>query len=104
GRENNVFPIQRQYFIGTCQPKQMVMFEPLRVGCIAVETRLAPASSCRRARPESVSPTRRSEASATRTALFADSGPDGVATVGYIRTGPDGVATPAHSCDQDFRW
>ena len=29
-------------------------------------------------------------------ALFADSGPDGVATVGYFHTDPGGVATPAH--------
>ena len=65
-RENNVFPVQRQYFICTRQPRQMAMSEPLRVGRIAVETRLAPASSCRRARPESVSPTRRSEDSAAR--------------------------------------
>ncbi len=35
-------------------------------------------------------------------ALFADSGPGCVATVGYIRADPEGIATPAHTRYQDF--
>ncbi len=71
---------------------------------------LRPSSSsggCRRRTPPGATgasaPSSRRSRRTAQAALFADSGPGGVATVGYIRTGPEGVATPAHCCDQDFR-